>query len=171
MRARPFSGSQDTHQLPLPAAGHETVIKFVLSGPVVADQAPDELGRIALADDTDGLRERVAALEYALAEAQARMDAITRALAASLTAGAQRAEAGLSEPPRPRAAPVPAPGAAAASVPPPPSSSDRIALAVAPSYESDAVQAPGEAEPAGPERPAAPKARGLRRMISVLKHD
>jgi len=171
MRGRATSGGHDVHQLPLPAPGHETVIRFVLSGPIVTGEAAAEAGRPAgPPDDVEGLRERVTALEQLLTEAQARMDALARALAATVTGGAQQAEALLAAPPRPRPVPATAAAGALTSVPPPAASSDRIPLAVAPSYDPAAV-APDEPGSADSEIPAHPKARGLRRMISVLKHD
>ncbi len=138
------------------AAGRETVIKFVLSGPILADGTIAEVAHAAAPADA-GLRERVTALERALADATNRLDALSQALAVAIAAGARPAVTPAA------VAPVPAPGGPSSIAPPGalalaagPADSDHRALAVAPSPDAGAV--------------AAPKTRGLRRMISVLKH-
>lgn len=124
------------------AAGHEAVIRLVLSGPAPADNAAGELA---------ALRERVTTLERALADADARIESIAQAVAAAIAAvpvapvservelllreAARRTEPDGADPARATPEPRPASG----SQPPPP------------------VDEP------------APKARGLRRMVTALK--
>ena len=69
------SGSRDEHQ---------TVIKFVISGPIVG--ADDVAAAPVAAPSTEvaELGSRIAALERALADADARIDALSRALAATV---------------------------------------------------------------------------------------
>jgi hypothetical protein len=157
------------------AAGQETVITFDLSGPILAGEPAARVAHVLPTDDVAALRERVAVLERVVSDAQAQLQSLAAAVAGAMSSAA-RVEA-----PRPMASERAAQAAAVSSVGPPRAAgrgacvavaarpldaplSDRIPLAVVPSREP-------EPEPEPAPRAVEPKARGLRRMISVLKHD
>lgn len=124
------------------AAGHEAVIRLVLTGPAAA---PDADGELAM------LRERVPTLERALADADARIEAIAQAVAQAIAAVpvapvTERVELLLREAGR-RSASDGAQAAPAAHEPQPGSDS----------------------QPPPPADAPAPKVRGLRRMVTALK--
>ena len=148
------------------ATEHETVIKFVLSGPILG--AHD--AQLAEIPELAGLRDRVAALEHALADAEARIAGLSRAVAEAIASSpvvepiSESVELMLR-----RAA-----------------EEDRAALAAGDSWTGMTALAPpaGEVvEPARARQPvngshpppqagdgAPPKVRGLRRMAAALKH-
>jgi hypothetical protein len=151
------------------ATEHETVIKFVLSGPILNGS---ESSSVQPAAHDAELRARVAGLERALAEAEARIDALARAVASAI----QRAPViePLSESvelllrhasDHEARAPTdrldswtaPRPTLALGSAPPPGMD--------APAPPADPSQPPPQSEELVP-----PKVRGLRRMATALKH-
>lgn len=149
---------------------HETVITFVLSGPLLNGHPVDA---VPASEEVGTLRERVDALERALAHADARIDALSSAVAAAI-AGSPVVEP-LSESVElllRRAA-----------------EHDRPAIGGSDSWTgtSDAFALPGGSEgvagglgraqrpvngspPPQQDDAAPPKVRGLRRMVSALKH-
>src|SRR5688500_4870931 len=84
-----------------PAGGdeHQTVIQFVLSGPIFAGQ-PEGAHVAAPPTELAELRERVSLLERALSEADSRFEAMQQALAATVAAAAANAVGAASAPAR-----------------------------------------------------------------------
>jgi hypothetical protein len=152
------------------ATEHETVIKFVLSGPIL--NGSESSAAQPAAHDAE-LRARVAGLERALAEAEARIDALARAVASAIQSApvieplSESVELLLRHASdHDAAAPAdrldswtaPRPTLALGSAPPPGMDS--------PAPPADASQPP----PPQSEDLVPPKVRGLRRMATALKH-
>jgi hypothetical protein len=98
---------------------HQTVIKFVLSGPILGGQ-PEVAHVPAPSAELTELRERLSLLERALSEADSRFEAMQQALAATVAAAAANAVGAAAAPPQ-RMAPQPAaPAYAVETVPEPP---------------------------------------------------
>src|SRR5829696_6317460 len=95
-----------------PSAGgdeqHQTVIKFVLSGPILGGQ-PEVAHVAAPSAELAELRERVSMLERVLAEADSRFEAMQQALAATVAAAAANAVGAASAPASRMSPPPPAP--------------------------------------------------------------
>jgi hypothetical protein len=164
-----------------PPAGHETVIKFVLSGPIFADQTPDgPVVQVESIDEASGLYARVSALERSLADAESRLVSMSKALAEALAFSSHIARPASA--PYVSAAPAVVPDDVpvrrqVGSVAPPDLLAIGAGLApaavVVADHDVDPVADPvvaalSEVAPSDPVE-VAPKARGLRRMISVLK--
>ena len=150
------------------ATEHETVIKLVLSGPILGAHE----AHLAEIPELAALRDRVAALEHALADADARIAGLSRAVAEAIASSpvvepiSESVELMLR-----RAA-----------------EEDRAALTAGDSWTGMAALAPPAGEAAAPapaparqpvngshpppqaDDGAAPKVRGLRRMAAALKH-
>ena len=130
-----------------PAGGdeHQTVIQFVLSGPIFAGQ-PEGAHVAAPSSELAELRERVSLLERALSEADSRFEAMQQALAATVAAAAANAVGAASAPAR-RVPQQPAVAEYAAEpVPEPPAPDPEPA---APDYDLQPVATfEGYAEPA-----------------------
>jgi hypothetical protein len=99
---------------------HQTVIKFVLSGPILGGHETEVAAIVPPPAEVAELRERMTALERALADADARIDALSRALAATVASVAatpsnsssrrtERAARAPEPPAKPVAAEPPAP--------------------------------------------------------------
>ena len=97
---------------------HQTVIKFVLSGPILGGQ-PEVAHVPAPSSELTELRERLSLLERALSEADSRFEAMQQALAATVAAAAANAVSASA--PAPRMSPQPiAPAYAVETAPEPP---------------------------------------------------
>lgn len=151
---------------------HETVIKFVLSGPILTGHASHVAEPPA---DVTELVERVAALERALADADARIDALSRAVASTV------AHAPFVEPisesvelllRRVAAQDLPAVGGTASWTTPAAARSVTAPRATPPELAppDGMSQLPNGSHPPPQSEPAPPKVRGLRRMATALKH-
>jgi hypothetical protein len=98
---------------------HQTVIKFVLSGPILGGQ-PEIAHAAAPSAELTELRERLSLLERALSEADSRFEAMQQALAATVAAAAANAVGAAAAPPQ-RMSPQPAaPAYADETTPAPP---------------------------------------------------
>jgi hypothetical protein len=99
---------------------HQTVIKFVLSGPILGGQP--EVAHVAAAPSQElaELRERLSVLERALAEADSRFAAMQQALSATVAAAAANAVGAAAAPARRMQPEPPAPAYAVEAAPEPP---------------------------------------------------
>lgn len=119
---------------------HQTVIQFVLSGPILGGQ-PEVAHVAAPSAELTELRERLSLLERALSEADSRFEAMQQALAATVAAAAANA-VGAASAPAPRVSPQPAP-----QQPP------------APAYAVEPAPEPPAPEPVQPDYDLPPAAR------------
>lgn len=150
---------------------HETVIKFVLSGPLLNGHP---IHAVPASEEVGTLRERVDALERALADADARIDALSNAVAAAIASSpvieplSESVELLLR---RAAAHDRPAIGGSDSWT----GTSDAFALPGGSEGDADGngrAQLPvnGSQPPPQQDDAAPPKVRGLRRMVSALKH-
>jgi hypothetical protein len=125
----PDPSTTDAQHPAQPRDDHQTIIKFVLSGPILGGHEAEVTQLPSSTAQLDDLRERVGALERTLADAEARIDALSRALAATV-AGAAAAPGNWSSRRTERAAKAPAPPETAPR--PEPTAAEPIAIAPEP---------------------------------------